>query len=166
MSSALVVLFLSSFLHAAPMETKEFDAKGLKKLAVENSAGEVRVTGGTGSKVIVRFEKAEFGPKCVLEFKEKNHELGVRADQDGLFQSEKCKVNFHIEIPAETALRFKVGSGGVKVEKTKGELDLKMGSGEVNVNAEVTKLDVLSGSGTLNVEGLVGPGTPAAARSI
>lgn len=140
---------------AAKTETKEFDAKYVKSLDVENMDGAINITGVAADKAIVVAEQEKFPADCRLEISQEGTEVKVKVDQKNFLRKD-CIVNFTINLPVNVKLNVKQGNGNLTILNTKGAIDYKLGTGDVSIDAEVVKVDGKIGSGTTTVKGLLG----------
>lgn len=153
-----ISLFTQNWAFAAATETKEFTLPELKNFIIENSAGEVAITGiATGKKVTVDYQKIRFTEKCSLEFNQKDNELRIVSGAKSMFTNETCEVKFKIKVPAAVNLRAKLGSGDLRMDDINGTVDFKIGSGGVLIQSVTGKIDGLSGSGKIRATGLAVP---------
>ncbi|MDG0815177.1 DUF4097 family beta strand repeat-containing protein [Bdellovibrio svalbardensis] len=153
---ALAVIALATHsAFAAKTETKEFDAKYVKSLEIENMQGAINITGVTSEKAIVVAEQEKFPEDCRMEILQEGTEVKVKVDQKS-FMRKDCVVNFTINLPVNVKLNIKQGSGNLTILNTKGVIDYKVGSGDVSIDSEIVKIDGKIGSGTTTVKGLQG----------
>lgn len=147
---------LTSSLAFSATETKVFDAKGLERLKLDNTSGDVKITLSTDGKAHVAATKVKFENGCKYEAKKSGDTLDVEVEKKRRFASGTCKVNLEIKVPKEIALRLRMGSGNLDVQGTKGEVDIRTGSGDAKFNVETAKLKGVVGSGSLKASGTVG----------
>ncbi|WP_347358728.1 DUF4097 family beta strand repeat-containing protein [Bdellovibrio sp.] len=152
----MVALVFAGHISWAQTETKEFDAKTIRSLELENIKGTVKIEGGHEDKLVVTSEKVDFTKSCALEFKQKGSDLDIKIHRKGVFKKSDCTTNFTILVPKVISLDIKNGSGDISVTGTKGEIDFKIGAGHLTVDADVHELEGSSGSGEITVKSLSG----------
>jgi DUF4097 and DUF4098 domain-containing protein YvlB len=135
-------------------ETREFDAKTINKVAVENSAGKTTITATETEKATVEINRTKFSDKCELEIGQKGSILNIAVKKKGMFNFDNCEVNFDIKVPKTADLNLTVGSGKVAVEKMQGELLFIIGSGNIVANGDFKKVEGMAGSGQIDIKGL------------
>jgi DUF4097 and DUF4098 domain-containing protein YvlB len=135
-------------------ETREFDAKSINKVAVENQAGRTTITATDAEKATVEINRTKFSDKCELDVSQKGSILNVAVKKKGMFNFDNCEVNFEIKVPKTADLNLTVGSGKVAVEKMQGELVFIIGSGNIVADGGFTKVQGMAGSGTIDIKGL------------
>lgn len=140
---------------AAKTLTKEFDAKYVKSLEIENMQGKINITGVTTAKTIIVAEQQKFPEDCHMEISQAGTEIKIQVEQKSFMRND-CTVNFTISVPVAVKLGIKQGSGNITILNTQGEIAYKIGSGDMSIDAEVTKVDGKMGSGTTTVKGLQG----------
>ncbi len=152
-----VLVFASPVLAA---EKKEFDAKDLKSLHIENSSGKIDVHAGSGTKVTVDIEKIDFADSCKLQVEKKGTELVIDVEQPkgGLFSRKSCNVNFKIGVPKTVNVDISNGSGDLALKDMESKLVYKLGSGDVDVDAPLKDFTGKTGSGDIRMKNLVGGG--------
>ena len=149
------VLADSSNTAAAPMI---FAADKVKKIQVENGAGNVLIAGKKGSDARVESKKIKWDDRCVLDVILVNDKLQVRATVKNQLgqRSSDCQVDLSITIPSETKVDVDVnlGAGGLHIVDVQGELSTILGSGELKVENYVgKKITVQSGNGDVTLDG-------------
>lgn len=140
----------------ASTDTKDFSAKAIVRIQVENKTGNIKILGQNTNKITVTAEKIKFNDKCTINYKQNEEVIEVESDKKSFFSDADCEVNFTILVPKKIDLELKSGGGNIDVKDTNGKLEIKVGSGKVNVQSEVTFLDALAGSGDIEVHGLTG----------
>ncbi|MBX3040559.1 MAG: hypothetical protein KF789_07635 [Bdellovibrionaceae bacterium] len=157
MKSLFLALTLTSAVaFAATTETKDFDAKTIREVDVENTTGSIKITGTDDARATVIAEKIKFDDKCRLEILQKGDKLSVDVDRKGFGGNSKCEVNLTLTVPRNVEVNVENGSGNFELSGTHGEVDYSLGSGNVNIDAQVIKLEGKSGSGSSTVTGLTG----------
>lgn len=152
----LALTMTSAVAIAATTESKDFDAKTIREIEVENTSGSVKITGTDEARATVTAEKVKFDDKCRLDISQKGNKLSVDVDRKGFGGNSKCEVNLTLNVPRDVEVNVENGSGNFDLSGTKGEVDYSIGSGNVTIDAQVTKLEGKSGSGFATVKGLVG----------
>ncbi len=138
-------------------ETKEFDLKGITKVEINNTSGNVKVKGVESGKVTVVADKKKFGESCTLTMNKTGEVLLIDVKKSGFFGAD-CHVDFDIQAPKSAALDVESGSGDLSVTGMQGDLVFVLGSGIVNVDAVVKKLNGKIGSGNITINGLTAGG--------
>jgi len=135
-------------------ETREFDAKFIKKVAVENSAGKTTITATDAAKATVDITRVTFSDKCEMQVDEKSSILNIVVKKKGIFNTEACEVNFDIKVPKTADLNLTVGSGKVALNGMQGELAFIVGSGNIVADGAFKKVQGMAGSGHIDMKGL------------
>lgn len=155
------ILFLLAGLAFA--ETREFDVKNLKKLAVENTSGKIVVSATDDAKATVDYSKKQFSDSCKMSLDMQGDTLvAIVARSGGIQVKEDCVVDFKIRVPKKTNVDLKVGSGSIALIGTEGELDCRIGSGTLKADGAFTTVKCDAGSGGLEINGIKGSAQLAA----
>lgn len=139
----------------ASSDTKEFAAKKIVRLDVDNKFGNIKISGQNTDKITITAEKIKFNDKCTLSYKQSDEVIEVESEKKSFFSDADCIVNFSIVVPKKMNLEIKTGSGQIDIAGTSGKLEVRVGSGNVKVSSEVAHLDAIAGSGDIEVNGLV-----------
>lgn len=140
----------------ASIDTKEFAAKTIVRLEVNNKTGNVKISGQNTNKITIAAEKIKFNDKCSVSYKQSDEVIEIESNKKSFFSDADCEVNFTVIVPKKIDLELKAGSGNIDVSDTNGKLDVRVGSGNVSVHSEVNYLDAKAGSGNVEVHGLAG----------
>ncbi|HRO66997.1 MAG TPA: hypothetical protein PL182_05485, partial [Pseudobdellovibrionaceae bacterium] len=73
----LALTMTSAVAIAATTESKDFDAKTIREIEVENTSGSVKITGTDEARATVTAEKVKFDDKCRLDIPQKGNKLSV-----------------------------------------------------------------------------------------
>nr|BFD61073.1 hypothetical protein CKG001_31800 [Bdellovibrio sp. CKG001]BFD64488.1 hypothetical protein BdHM001_31690 [Bdellovibrio sp. HM001] len=152
----MMALLLAGSVAGAQTETKDFDAKLIRSLELENIKGSVKIEGGHEDKLVVTTEKIDFTKSCALEFKQKGSDLDIKVHRKGAFKKSDCTTNFTILVPKVIDLEIKNGAGDVTIVGTKGDVDFKIGGGHLSIDSDVHELEGSSGRGEITVKSLAG----------
>lgn len=155
----LISLICSSAFAAPTPETKEFEAKGLNSVVVENTSGKVNIAAVDSAKATVVTTKNKFSDKCKITMDRTGTKLVIKVKStNGLFSNNPCDIDFQVNIPKAVDLDLTVGSGSIAVNGIQGELEFKVGSGDILADGTFKKIDGITGSGKIVLKGLAGPG--------
>lgn len=142
--------------HAVTTDVKEFTAKNIIRLDIENRAGSVNISGQNTDKITVTAEKIKFSDKCSISYKQSDDEIKIESEKKSFFGDNECLVNLTIVVPKKIDLNLQSASSNFEISGTSGKINLKVASGNVNIKSEVNDLDAKSGSGDLTVHGMTG----------
>ncbi|MGZ3774230.1 MAG: DUF4097 family beta strand repeat-containing protein [Pseudobdellovibrionaceae bacterium] len=152
-----VAICLGSHAAHASVETKEFTAKNIVRMEVENKTGSVKISGENTDKIVITAEKIKFGDKCHLSFKQSEEVIEIESAKKSFFSDADCEVNFTIVVPKKMNLEVKSNSGRAEVSGINGKLEVRMGSGNLGVqSSEISYLNAKLGSGNIDIHGLNG----------
>lgn len=149
-------LLFTSMLFA---EEKSFEiSKGL--LALENSSGNVSITGTEGSFMKISYTKKSWDEGCSLNIEQSDKVVNVKVQKtkkknsSWFSVSPQCEVNFNITMPKQVRLLSKLGSGDTSITGLNANSDLSSGSGQINItNSAMDSLKAFLGSGDINAKG-------------
>lgn len=155
----LALTFLTLALSAvhAETETKTFDLAGIKKIAVRNSAGDVKISEATDNKAVVAIDKEKTDATCKIKTEKDGDTLVVQMRDTGI--TGLCKVNFEIMAPKNCELDLAIGKGSFTGKGVFGDLTFKVGHGTVSVDGEIKEIEGKSGNGEINLSGLTSGGS-------
>lgn len=159
----LVVLCSLGLSFATPVfadqdvETKEFDAKSINALDLNNLSGNIDLSPARNGKASVTATKVEFSDACSMHVGLQGKTLQVRVDKNEFLSNKACKVNFAIALPSDSALTISTASGDVSLAGMTGELNFKSASGSVNGVSELTKVSARTASGDIELKNIIGP---------
>lgn len=112
-------------------ETKEFDAKNIKKIEIESPKGEIKVTTSSSSKIKVDVNKLKFDPKCRMAFTEEGSTLKIIIDQENMiFDKANCVTKVTVNSSKNVDLKITTGTADTKVDGVEGEIDFKSATGK------------------------------------
>ncbi|MEH0861965.1 DUF4097 family beta strand repeat-containing protein [Halobacteriovorax sp. DPLXC-1] len=150
-------LFLSTTLLA---QTESFNLSN-GQLVLENSSGNVSVTGTNESTVKISYTKKKWEEGCDLKLEQSNDIVNVkvkakkRKDSGWFSSGPNCQVNFTITMPKQVILSTLVGSGNTTISGLMANATLKSGSGDINlINSQMDSLKASVGSGDIKTSGL------------
>ncbi len=155
MKSTLFFLFLLSTSSWAKVTIDSFDFVSNGQVKIGNSSGDVDISKGDSDKIIVKYDKANFDESCRLDLIKKSEqafEVMVYGQNSG-FSTNLCKLDLKIEVPPETGIELKMGTGNTKVTKISGDIQFYSGTGAVFISATSKYLKGVSGTGEISVEG-------------
>jgi len=170
------ILILSCLLgpaaFAAP-ENREFDAKGLNEISVENISGKVTASSTGDAKVTVGVSKNKFSSECKMTLNQDGGKLVIKVEKSKSFSNEECDVDFDLKVPKSVervqlhvisgaihlgslpvkSLKVEVISGDVQADVSKAD-EVRMKSVSGNLDADLGKkpqasIEVVSGNITL-----------------
>ncbi|HEY8278808.1 MAG TPA: DUF4097 family beta strand repeat-containing protein [Bdellovibrionota bacterium] len=130
--------------------------RGVRQLEMRVASGDIKVTGVSGDTATMNVVKKRYDERCRLTVEQRGDLLFVELASKNFF-SATCEADFTIEVPKNVSLKFKSGSGAIKVEGTKGTMSVETGSGRVDVKAKLSSFSAKTGSGDLLVAGLQSP---------
>ncbi len=140
-------------------ETKEFEAKGLNSVLVENNAGKVAVTATDSQNATVVTTNNKVSDKCKITMDRSGTKLIIKVKStNSLFSNNQCDVDFQVNVPTAVDLDLIVGSGNITVNGIQGDLTFKVGSGDISADGSFKKIDGVTGSGKIVLKGLAGGG--------
>src|ERR1700733_8956273 len=87
-----MLLFMSPAFAAS--ETKEFDTRGLQKLVVRTTAGNVKISEAKSSKAVVKIDKVKFSDHCTMTVERIDEQLVITVEKANFFSFSDCEVNF------------------------------------------------------------------------
>ena len=155
----LASLCLVTHLAFASSENKEFEAKGLTAILLENMSGKVVISSFEGPQAIVASTKNKFSDKCKMTIEKTGSKLVLKVEKSsGLFLSEECDIDFDIKVPKAIDLDIAVGSGDLTINGIQGSLTFKVGSGNVLADGLFKRIDGKLGTGKIELKGLLGGG--------
>ncbi|MFG1493738.1 DUF4097 domain-containing protein [Halobacteriovorax sp. ZH4_bin.1] len=149
-------LLFTSMLFA---EEKSFEiSKGI--LTLENSSGNVSITGTESSLMKISYTKKSWDEGCNLNIEQSDNVVSVKVQKtkkksSGWFSvGPQCEVNFNITMPKQVRLLSKLGSGDTSITGLNANSDLSSGSGQINItNSAMDSLKAFLGSGDINAKG-------------
>jgi len=153
-----LVLSTTFSAQADDIESKDFPAKQIKNLEVQNGNGDVKISAVQGDKATVGITKIEWAEVCKLVVELTGKTLLAKVEKPGELAGKRCKVKFDIAVPAATVVDINTGSGDVELSGLTAELNFRTGSGSVQGRNEFTKVAGRTGSGDIELADLVGPG--------
>ena len=170
----LGMILLSAAFAFSYQEVKELSlpAEGIKKLEIKCGAGSLEVQGregfgeievaaeiiiegvseGKAQKIIrkeVKLSLKKIGERAVL-VSEFHHPSSV------FFSFREKEINLMVRIPKNMNLRIDDGSGWMKVENVRGNVDLEDGSGSAKIRDIIGEVDLDDGSGDIRIEKIEG----------
>jgi DUF4097 and DUF4098 domain-containing protein YvlB len=151
-----VMAALALVISALPALARDESYAGVKRVDLRVSAGDVNVTGVDGSATVVGVTEKRYDERCRLTMEQKGDLLIIELASRNLFRA-NCEADFEIRVPRAMDLKFKTGSGNVRVAGTSGPVTIETGSGEVDVRAKLLAFDARVGSGSVRAEGLEAP---------
>ncbi len=161
LSTLFSVVLISSL--SAQGEIKEFSAAQVKKVYVENQAGQISIADTESEKASVSFDSRNTETICDISIEMVNDTLETKVTTKKekrsfwkFFSSSNCAADIQILVPKLVSVDVVNGSGDVDIQGVQGRINFKIGSGNLNVNSKVEKLVGKSGSGNVDVLGLKG----------
>ncbi|PIK15199.1 DUF4097 family beta strand repeat-containing protein [Halobacteriovorax sp. JY17] len=147
------ILFLLLLSTVSFGETREF-ALGHGEFDLVSTSGNIKITGVSGSKLKVNFEKIKWNKDCEIVFKKKDNKVKVEVKEDSSwFSSNECQINFSVSMPKNLESDLKLGSGNIELSEVNGEIDFKLGSGKVSVlNTSSASIEGDVGSGSIEIK--------------
>jgi DUF4097 and DUF4098 domain-containing protein YvlB len=137
--------------------SKTFKTGPSGSLDLNNVAGDVVVTGGTGDEIRVdavkrvrsrdgSAAKALLG-EVTIEAVETGGRVEIRTDYPDGHRDIHAEVDYTVQVPAGTAVAIRTVSGDIRVSKVRGETRLESVSGNIvgNTLAQVSKVKSVSG---------------------
>jgi len=146
-----LLLLTGGFAVAGQSVNKSVDVGSKANVSIENLAGSVRVTGGSGSTVEVsgtigddveelRVEKHGNRVEIVVEIPEGDRDRDLDVESD-----------LEIHVPYDSELDVETVSASIEVSGVRGGLDLESISGSVDIDGQLGALDVSTVSGDIRV---------------
>ena len=153
--------FLFSLSVFANITVKNYKSDQIDRLEVENISGNIHVKATENAKSKVTIESIKVSKNCILEIGLNNKllKIKVNATKIGVTSffswlrgnSQECKINFLVEVPAKTKSTLKVVSGDLKMENMNGDTNLTTTSGDVDFNGGKIE-NIISNSVSGNVK--------------
>ena len=147
-------------------ESKMFTVSGPAKLDVDEVSGNITVTGGAGSEVVVACHKMAWGDK-EADAKAELEKMKVVVTQKGATITARVElpktpnvhiqgnVHFTVTVPTETAVIAHTEYGDVVHTGTTGDAHLKSSSGKIKVKDVKGELQLHSDYGAITAEEIV-----------
>lgn len=135
-------------------ETKDFDAKDLKEIEIENSSGKVTVSGVDGTKAEIQSTKNKFDDRCTLTIEKSGGKIHLKVKSKWSLTTHECDVDFDIKTPKSTNLNAVLGSGSITVRAVQGAFSFILGSGDVSADGTFKEISGKDGSGDIDIKGL------------
>ena len=154
MKSSLVLISAFWISSAFAAETKDFDAKDLKEITIENSSGKIGIANADSAKVTVSATKNKFNDKCTLTMEKTGSKLLLKVEKKLSLSKADCDVDFEIKTPKGVDLTIGLGSGNLNIRGMEGALTFKLGSGDVSAEGTFKKVSGMDGSGDVEIKGL------------
>lgn len=139
----------------AESETKTFEAKTIRTVDIENSSGLTKIVGTDADKASVIVEKLRFTDQCEMKIVQSGSTLSVEVERQKLALGVDCKANITLNIPKDSSVDVKSGSGNIEISGISRDIEFKVGSGDVKIDGQIEKLDGKSGSGYFSLTGSV-----------
>jgi DUF4097 and DUF4098 domain-containing protein YvlB len=143
---------------AEATDEKRFAVNAPAKLNVENTAGKVTVTGGSGKEIVIAIRKKGFGA-TQADADAALAALTIDTTQNGdavtvkvIPQNPANQVDFTITVPEETAITTSNLFGDTTLSNIKGDIDLKTNAGSVRVSDAQGKIKLQSDFGEIRLE--------------
>jgi hypothetical protein len=144
---------------------RTLNVTGAVDLDVVSGSGNIAVRTGSSSTVHVRgLIRARDDWKLKAEDKVRYLESNPPIEQSGNVirigrienrdYSQNVSINYELDVPADTRLKAKSGSGNVTAGGLNGSLDLSTGSGNVKASGVGGELHAESGSGNIDIDSL------------
>ena len=159
-------VFSADTVSAEADEEQRFTVNRPAVLSVENSAGEITVTGGEGDEIVVAAHKTAWGATQTeaeaalaalkVTITQNGNAVTVRVEQPEKIvivgSSRSDTVDFTISVPTETAVSASTSFGDAALSGTTGDADLKTDFGEVNVHDVKGSVTAESSSGAIEAK--------------
>lgn len=147
---------------------KEYPIKGPVTLDIQNGSGDVSISVGAPGRVRVRGEvrmyENLFATRSSRGIEEITQKPPITQAGDILrivrpqpISMGGVRINYTIEVPENTEVRLRNGSGDVQVTGIEGPVSLETGSGNIQVMRTQQRADVSAGSGDIVVRDVNGP---------
>lgn len=143
---------------AEATDEKRFAVNAPAKLNVENAAGKVTVTGGSGKEIVIAIRKKGFGStqadadSALAALKIDMTQNGDAVTVKVIPQNPANQVDFTITVPEETAITTSNLFGDTTLSNIKGDIDLKTNAGSVRVSDVQGKIKLQSDFGEIRLE--------------
>lgn len=130
----------------------------------QGSAGQVRIVGRI--EVRPRFGRSAAETEALVRRFEteppvevSGNQVGVGFGSDGEYREfwGNVLISYQIEVPRETALTSRTGSGSQEVAGVSGPVQAAAGSGSIVVNDVGGRVELRTGSGSIRADGIAGP---------
>ena len=160
---------------AVPEESASFDrtlsVTGPVRLDLSNGSGSVQITGGTTGQVRIHgdirrrafFFGRTYSAKEVADnppIEQQGNVIRIGEQGRRMFSagigSTNLRIDYVIEVPKETEVETRVGSGSQTVRNVRGPVKLVSGSGSVTADSVKEDLQIVSGSGSIDASGVGG----------
>jgi DUF4097 and DUF4098 domain-containing protein YvlB len=164
-SLALAVAAVSLAL-AVPSRAETRIEKNLKlepggELRLETDLGAVSVTGGSGSgaHVVITSRRKDLEELLRFQFEEGAHSVTITAKKRhsfDWFSNLRDRVQYEIQVPADTRLSIETSGGGIKIAGTRGLAKLETSGGGIDVHDLVGDLEAHTSGGGIRLRDLKG----------
>jgi DUF4097 and DUF4098 domain-containing protein YvlB len=154
-----------------PPETKTFEksytTSGPVTLDIQNGSGDVTVTTGPSGQVRVRGEARLHAHLMATGTQRRLEEIAekppitqtgeiLRITRPLPIGAGSLSINYTIEVPRNTEVRVRNGSGDIAVQGVDGPVALETGSGDIEVQGIALRADVNAGSGDISLREIRG----------
>jgi DUF4097 and DUF4098 domain-containing protein YvlB len=143
---------------AEATDEKRFAVNAPAKLNVENAAGKVTVTGGSGKEIVIMIRKKGFGStqadadSALAALKVDTTQNGDAVTVKVSPQNPTHQVDFTITVPEETAVTASNLFGDATLSNVKGDIDLKTNAGSLRLSDAQGKIKLQSDFGEIRLE--------------
>ncbi len=158
LTNIIVVLFISHLLSdmnriSASEEQgtkyREFCSADFDSVNINLDEGDISVTGTTDTKTKITWVEKSFGSNCALKMDVFDRVLKI--DCKKMHASDKCTVDFTINVPSPTHFKINVGMSKINMKGITGSFDLNMGSGFVDLKSPLSGIRCDLGNGNLSI---------------
>jgi DUF4097 and DUF4098 domain-containing protein YvlB len=155
-----------SLAFAVPVRAETRIEKNLRlepggELRLETELGAVTLTGGSesGAHVVITSREKDLQDLLRFRFEEGAHSVTITAKKRhslGWFSHLRDRVQFEIQVPADTRLSIETSGGGIKVSGTRGDARLETSGGGIDVRNVAGTLEAHTSGGGIRLRDLKG----------
>jgi DUF4097 and DUF4098 domain-containing protein YvlB len=126
----------------------------VRHLTIDTNSGDVTVTAAAVSRPIVRTHVASSFVEPDLDRHVHGYTAAIHAGCPGYLGTASCHVTFRVQVPADTDISVRTGSGQLTVEGVAGAVRANSGSGDVRTRNLAGPVRLQTSSGTVTGTGL------------
>jgi DUF4097 and DUF4098 domain-containing protein YvlB len=139
---------------------KTFDLRSGGKFRLETGAGRVRVTGksGSGARLVVTSHGRDLNDLFNFRFEESPGSVTVvaRNRHHHFFNFNSGRVEFELEVPAETAIDIDTSGGSISAEALRAPAKLETSGGSITVRDLAADLEAHTSGGSIHLRDIRG----------
>lgn len=146
---------------------KDFAVQGPVTLEIQNGSGDVTISAAGSGHVRVKGEVRLYeyllatGTRRLLDDITSKPPISqngdiLRINRPQITRAGGVSINYTIEVPGNTEVRVRNGSGDVTVQGIEGPVNLETGSGDIEVKSIARRVDISAGSGDISIRDVRG----------